>query len=127
MSLAVSCELATAQSLTTARNKIRAQGPENARQFASRQGGKQLLHISSLVDGGGGSHQRTRLSWVISLLSGKIQGISAASAQGHGIRPVFCSRNQLVTAKFPERVRGNFLAITGNHSERCREGSLFDA
>ena len=71
--------------------------------------------------GGGSSHQRTCLRWEISLLSGKIQGISAHSAPKTVQGSVFRTINQCVKAKFPTQKNREFFRENSEFPLRIRE------
>ena len=73
------------------------------------------------LTGGGGSHQRTRLCGEFSLLSGKVQGISAYSAAGMGSGPVFRTINQVFAAKFPKQKNREFSRENREFPQRIRE------
>ena len=63
----------TKESLARSSERLRLQGPENAKKMR-RQKGVNTNDIKSLIVGGEGSHQRTRLCFAFSLFCGKIQG-----------------------------------------------------
>jgi len=60
----------------------------------------------------------------VSLLRGKVQGISADSAAGTGSGSVFWTINQAVATKFPKQKNREFSRQNSEFFQRIREGSI---